>query len=60
VPRRTLELPKLSDESWRDLRRLIFRHGYDELLRALRLAQMIDILEPANDTRVQDDRDADT
>jgi hypothetical protein len=51
VPRRGFELPRLDEESWRELRRLILKHGYDELLRVLRVAQMVDILEPPPNVR---------
>jgi len=45
---RGLTQPKLDDESWRELRRLVSRHGYEALLRALKVQQMIDILDPSS------------
>lgn len=43
---RGVDAPRLDPESWRTLRQLIKLHGYTKLTQALRVQQMIDILEP--------------
>jgi len=52
-------VPLLTPESWRVLRQLIRLHGYDDLIRALRLQQITDILDPPkdenDDARLPDD-----
>jgi hypothetical protein len=53
------EAPRLHPESWRTLRQLIKLHGYDDLLKALRLQQVIDILNPPEEMDPQDARSPD-